>query len=417
MIRYWSFMLMCLCSASLAVAQTTYTVVPLPPAQGFPSAFDPSGPLVGTGAIPSDAPGRPDQPALFTEAGPVLLGLLENGTFGIGAGVCGAYTTGVASTGPRGLRTHAFLAVAGEPVLRDLGDGDRFSAGSDVNCRGEVAGRTADPGFDRIIPSWWDVDGELHELPTFDPTGSGNADAVNERGDFVGSARVGLTSHCAWWPADTHAIEDCDVDPAGTGLSFGMALSNVGPHIVGTFIVGGEPQRGFLREPDGTIVPLPLLPGQGQCVAVGINDDGLTVGWCFNDPPFASDPFSSECTVWQDDASLTPPTPVALSTLVVNGAGWELRRCVGVNRNGVILGDGMLNGVRTAFLAIPLIEVVEPPPAEPPTTPKPGKRPHKDKPARLADLLAQWHKHWEDRQDKMARWEAHVKAWKAAHGR
>jgi hypothetical protein len=414
MLQYWSVMLVCLFSASLAMAQTTYTLVPIP---GFPSALDPSGPLVGTGAIPSDAPGRPDQPALFTEAGPVLLGLLENGTFGIGTGVCGAYTTGVASTGPFGLRTHAFLAVAGESVLRDLGDGDRFSAGSDVNCRGEVAGRTADPGFDRILPAWWDVDGELHELPTFDSTGSGNADAVNERGDFVGSARVGLTSHCAWWPAATHAIADCGVDPGGTGLSFGMALSNVGPHIVGTFIVGGEPQRGFLREPDGTIVPLLPLPGEGQSLAVGVNDDGLIVGWSMTDPPLASDPFSSQCTVWQDDASVTPPAPVALSTLVTNGTGWELRRCVGVNRNGVILGDGMLNGVRTAFLAIPLVEVAEPPPVEPPATPKPVKRPPKDKPARLADILAQWQKRHEAAQDKVARWEAQVKAWKKVHGR
>jgi hypothetical protein len=412
--RFWFFLMVSMVSSALALAQPRYLLIPL---EGLPSALDPSGPLVGTGAVLSDEPGRPEHPALFTEAGPVLLGLLPDGLSGHGAGVCGAFTTGYASTGPFGLRTHAFLAVAGESRLRDLGDGDRFSAGAAVNCQGEVAGYADDPTLSRIVPVWWDVDGDEHILPTFQNSGTSVADAINEAGDIIGNAPVGANSHCVWWPADTRAIQDCGVDPSGNDFSFGMGLSNNGPHMVGPFFVVGDttPQRGFLREPDGTIVPLSPLPGEAQSIAVGINDAGLIVGWSATNPPSAGLPFSSQCTLWQDDDSAPPPTPVALSALVTNGEDWELRQCLGVNRNGVLLGEGTRQGVRTAFLAIPITEVVEEPPVESPASPPPAKRHQKDKPAHLADLLAHWQRHREVSLGKIARWEAQVKQWQARH--
>jgi hypothetical protein len=419
--RLWFLMMTCLCSASLALAQvqTTYILVPIP--DGFPAALDPSGPLVAAGAIKSDDPGRPDHPALLTEAGPIVLGLLPEGTFGNGTGVCGAYTTGFASTGPFGLRTHAFLAVAGEPVLRDLGEGERFSAGADVNCRGEVAGYGDDATLSRLVPLWWDVDGAVQELPTFEATGTGGVSAINAAGDMLGSATVGRTSHCAWWPAATHAIQDCGVGPGADDLSGGFALNNTGPHLVGTvvFDADGRAQHPFLREPDGTIVLLPTLPDEAACVAVGINDAGVIVGACATDAPEASAPFSSQCTLWQDDASPAPPVPVALSALVTNGEGWDLRRCLGVNRNGVILGDGTRHGEPMAFLAIPVGgagEVSQSATPAPPVKRQPQATPQ-ETPTTLATLVAHWQRHRAATVGKIERWEQALAAWKAAHGR
>jgi uncharacterized membrane protein len=402
-------MIASLCSASVALAQvqTQYTIVPL---QCFPSALDPSGPLVGVGT-------EGVQPALCTEAGPALLGLFPDGTFGAGEGVCGAYATGYAG---RVNTTHAFLAIAGQPTLQDLGEGDAFSAGRSVNCRGEVAGQTQvpDPTDFRVVPAWWDVDGERHDLETFQDTGGGAASVINAFGAIAGSADVGRNAHCAFWPADTHAIHDCGVDPDGQDFSFGMDLSD-DSHIVGVFfLVGaGTPQRGFLREPDGTIVVLEPVDGEQQSLAFGINNAGLVVGFSLTDPPRANAPFSSQCTLWQDDASPTPPVPIALSTLVTNGEGWDLRVCLGVNRNGVLLGSGTLNGVRTAFLAIPTEPVVDVPPAPIPAPEQRRVRRTKDHdgPAQLPNVLAHWQARQAQSQDKVARWEAARQAWKQAH--
>lgn len=419
MLRYWYFILVCLFSASLAMAQPQYTLIPL---EGMPQALDPSGPLVAIGAAFGATPGSAEQPAYLTEAGPVFLGLLPGGSSGRGEGICGAYATGTAQAGVGGFFTHAWRTTAGEAGLEDLGDGARYSAGRAVNCQGIVAGvqETTDGDF-RIEPVWWDVEGTIHLLPTLQATGTSTADAINEAGDIAGSAAVGVNAHCAWWPADTGAIQDCLVDPAGKDFSYAMFLNNRG-HLGGTFFLVGnpQPQRGFLREPSGAIVLLNPVEGEAMSMALDMNDAGLVVGSSSTDPERANLPGTARCTLWQDDDRDEPPIPVALDTLVTNGAGWTLRRCLGVNAGGVILGSGTLNGVTTAFLAIPTVPVAQvPPPAVAPQPTRHGKRRTKAQhgPMDLAKILAHWQERLAQSQDKVARWEAARDAWKKVHGR
>jgi hypothetical protein len=125
--------------------------------------------------------------------------------------------------------------------------------------------------------------------------------------------------------------------------------------------------------------------------------------------------------LWQDTAAPGAPAPVDLATLVVGGEGWDLRQCVDVSHAGVILGEGTLNGVPTAFFAIPMGMVAEPPPVEePPVADARAPRHHRLAQHQDLDLharLARWQQPCEVCLSKLARWEERVKEWKARHGR
>jgi hypothetical protein len=402
----------------LSAALGPYLLVPL---DGLGFGIDQAATPEAPRGIGTNRPPPEQQPALLTEAGLIPLGTLPGGTFGLGSGICGAFATGYSGTGPFSLRTHAFRwTQADGPVdLGTTGSEDLFSAGSDVNCLGVVAGRGDDPTGSRIVPLVWDADGLVRQLPTFEAIGSAFANAINALGDVTGDAQVGRGAHCALWPHDTGEIVDCDPGSGTDGFSFGFDI-NASRHIVGSAIVPTLGQRGFLVEATGEIVLLAPLGGEAMSMAAAINDAGLAVGASSTDPPVASAPFSSQCTLWQDTQEPGPPAPVALASLVTNPEGWDVRRCVDISEAGVILGEGTLNGVPTAFFAIPMGMVAQPPPVEePPVADARAPRHHRLAQHRDLDLharLARWQQHREVYLSKQARWNERVAEWKARHG-
>jgi hypothetical protein len=90
-----------------------------------------------------------------------------------------------------------------------------------------------------------------------------------------------------------------------------------------------------------------------------------------------------------------------------------LRRIVGVSVNGVLAGEGVFNGERRAFLAIPSTLIVESPAPEPeePSVLRERRQRHH------AQALERWRGQQARYQDKVARWEEQVRVCKAAHGR
>jgi hypothetical protein len=402
------FLLCCL--PGLSQAQTTYTLVPL---EGQPFAIDPLGQrAAGTSLTLPEA-------MILTEAGPVTLGTLPGGKQARGQGICGPYLTGDSGVGASGA-THAFLWTEGTGFV-DLGTAtgnpNDLSVGWDVNCGGTVVGTGDFEGW--LVPLVWDENG-VHILETFEPGGIAFANALTEAKDIVGDAPVGGNTHCVFWEAPDWTIHDCHADPAGEGLSFGFDI-NASRHIVLTaFLPSLRGSRAFLRKPSGVIRVLEPLAGLTQSIVLGINNSGLAVGASFSDGQSAADPGVSQATLWQDAPEDLLPQPVALASLVTNGAGWELRRALDASEAGVILGTGTLNGVPTAFFAIPMRMVAQPPPVEePPVADARAPRHHRLAQHRDLDLhawLARCQQHREVCLSKQARWDERVAEWKARHG-
>jgi hypothetical protein len=405
--------------SGLAHSQTTYTLLALPPpasGRGIPVALDQAGTrrAVGTSLA--------GKPVLFTEDAAFEFALLAGGGIGAALDLCGPYTVGYSGTGPFGGQTHAVLWDNGDPVDLGTANGDptMFSTANAVTCSRWVAGRgwveAAEPVGVRLVPLLWDPDGEVSVLEVPQLSGPAVAEAISARLDVVGSVTVGTESQCALWPAPTHDLHTCHLPGARRSMGFGV---NNAQQVVGPLLTAEGEQRGFLREKTGRVQVLDCVPGLPGCLAAQVNDAGLVVGESYAFPERAGAPFASQCTLWQDTPASRLPVPRALRDLVSNGAGWELRRCLGVNPQGVLLGSGLRDGVETIFLAIPTALLAVRPPS---LIPDPVK--HLPRGRRLQasvegvrERLAGWQEYVDLYQDKHARWQTQVGEDDAAAGR
>lgn len=404
------------CTPTFLCAQATYTLVPLP--GGLAAGLDQGGSLLAVGTVRSPAPGGASLPAILTEAGPVLINLLEGGTFGQAAGACGPYVVGYSATGPLGLDTHAFLRVEGDPQVHDLGTPGRFSAAGGVNCARQVAGRGEGPEGPAIEALLWDVDGVLRLLERFEAGGTAMAEAINQLGDVTGTTPHGGNPQCALWNAPAYALESCH-GPDADGVSIGLGI-NLSRHVVGAVMQARLPQRGLFRQADGSVTRLDPVAGLNMSQATAVNDEGLVIGTSRNDPDCGSCPFASEVTLWQATADAVPMLPVTLASRVPSMGDWtELRRGLDISASGVILFEGIHQGVVTSGLAIPTTLVVEAPPVEEVLRPAPPQDPPRGKERFMAlrDRLEKFWAHVGLREEKLARWEAVVHEWKAKHAR
>jgi hypothetical protein len=78
-----------------------------------------------------------------------------------------------------------------------------------------------------------------------------------------------------------------------------------------------------------------------------INNSDIAVGYAY------SGDFSNRvATFW--DLSNGPDCSHDLNTLIAANSGWVLQQAVGINDKGVIVGNGLLNGVENAFVLVPV---------------------------------------------------------------
>ena len=254
---------------------------------------------------------------------------------------------------------------------------DVISSGANaINARGEIVGSATTYGRSHHAVL---LDGHgMHDLGTLGGSYSA-ATAINAVGVIVGASdlsdRLGdlgsfvyrdgrMTSLGTYTGARILAptINDNDQIAATTPDNRLLLIDANGTHDLGSGQAQAINNRGLIvgsnvnnrshafSYRDGTITDLGTLPGYAQSYALDINEAGTIVG-TVND--FATS---------RDNRAVLfgGGQVIDLNTLIPGDSGWTLRFAHGINNRGQIVGDGMINGQFRAFLLTPRFPDVAP---------------------------------------------------------
>lgn len=140
----------------------------------------------------------------------------------------------------------ATLWPAGGGAPRDLGSpaGATWCNAHGINDAGDVVGHCQ--GDAGVPTGWilWPADGSP---PRYLETSGGDAMAINNAGDIVGSIRVGADDHAAFWPADGSGMQDLGTLP-GHNRAVAMGI-NSSRRIVGFSEAAWGGMRAVVWEP------------------------------------------------------------------------------------------------------------------------------------------------------------------------
>ena len=172
----------------------------------------------------------------------------------------------------------------------------------------------------------------------------GSVRTLNDRNEGAGFAMLGRTSgqeikQAITWGADGMGCAIfTDEEAASASVATGI---NAQGQVVGYRDTprrsDRETRTAFLRTQQGAIVHLPALPGAKQSEAFGLNEAAQVVGVS-----------GSRAFLWTADYGT-----VDLNTLIPSELGWTLTRANAINTGGAIVGQGLFQGQRRAFLALP----------------------------------------------------------------
>jgi probable HAF family extracellular repeat protein len=234
-------------------------------------------------------------------------------------------------------RARAFLYRNG--VLQELNTPAGGTQVSAINDVGQVVGFAPGGAF-----VWHN--GVTTPLPTSGaPAAESQPYAINNAGQIVG--RV-ANEAALWSNGQLQRLGVLARGPGGLAYSTAHAINEQG-HIVGsstTAVLFPYPHA-FLRA-NGSMTDLGTLPGDNQSEAFDINSRGEVVGYS----TVMSGGIGS--TVYPDRAFLYHEGQIQdLNSLISPNSGWVLRRAHKINDNGVIIGEGTLNGEFRSFVLIP----------------------------------------------------------------
>jgi hypothetical protein len=231
---------------------------------------------------------------------------------------------GYAAT-PQGFRERALSWKDG--VFTDLGTLGGFSRAHQTNNAGVIVGESEDAAgrFSAVV---WE-NGVIRPLPRLMPDysgGSGNAQAINERGDIVGNDSFFGFAHAVLWPV-TGGVVDLGLLP-GSDISWATGISRDGT-VMGQSISFSQIGRPTLWR-GGTMSEIALPPG-----ARPIGNDVAT-GQMFNDAgdflaDIGTDPFSTgRAIVFRNGAFET--------LAMLPNAQLQLSKPYGLNEAGDVVG-------------------------------------------------------------------------------
>jgi len=282
----------------------------------------------------------PNQIAALLFPVPVPLGFLPGGTFSIAAAICNGATVGLCGTGPFSLFTHActFTGPGGLIDEGTLGDPDLFSAATSCNLSLVVAGYAEVPDRSHLEPTLWE-DGQPRTLRLLADQQSAFLTAINDAGYSAGAAtdEAGVL-HAAFW-SFAGAIFDLVAGSEARGINNRAGEIVVQDH--------APVSQAAIYRSDGKHVLTPL-EGLETSEGDGLDDDGNVLGASVTE---GEEPGLTVrvATLW--DAQ---DQPIALQARVTNADGWQLQRVLSRNAQGLIAGEGLVQGVRHGFVLTPV---------------------------------------------------------------
>ncbi len=223
------------------------------------------------------------------------------------------------------------LVIGGDTFI-DL----HFSRGS--NAAGQIVGYAGHPDGPPFNSNGFLLDnGFVTDLGSLE-----RPEAINDVGQIAGSTQGSFSEAYLW---DDGALTNLGDHPSIVGVSEAWAINNDGL-IVGEAkfsLPGPEEPAAWI---DG--VPVRLVPelNRPQGTAVGVNDQGMIVGW-FNDLDELNSPFIGfVCHVG---------VRTELLDLIPPDEGWEVLFPWDINDQGQIVGGAIRNGtVGHAFVMTPV---------------------------------------------------------------
>ncbi|MFO0808598.1 MAG: PEP-CTERM sorting domain-containing protein [Gemmataceae bacterium] len=302
------------------------------------------------------------------------------------AGQATGYVIGNSPSAP-GYRAWRYTPGVGTVDLGSLGPADSNSRGSAINAAGQVVGYTNVAAGMTGGAYRFTTGVGMVNLGTLSGDNFSQAFGINNAGQVVGvSAIAGGTTAQAFRYTDGIGMVGLGV-PAGMVGSTGRAINNVGQVVITTAtptqavrsfrysdatghvplgtlggtnvtavaindvgqVVGNADTpsgaRHAFRYSDGVgIVDLGVLPGEPTSDAMGINALGVVVG-------NSSTLTTGGAFLYRDDVGM-----VNLNTLIDPTTGWVLLSANAISDNGLIVGQGRLNGVAQPFLLTPIPE-------------------------------------------------------------
>lgn len=359
--------------------------------------------LVGSALVaPASAAGPTSQPAQPAPAYTLTdLGLLPGGTSALALGL-GADGTTVGTSRTSAAFRPQVAARWRDGQVADLGTlpGSTFSRAFAVNARGQAVGEAFTPSPEVSRAVLWEPDGSIRDLGTLGGR-SAVANDVDDQGRAYGSSsqQSGPSTATVWTSVGPQAL------PAeATGSSRASAATASGSEAVGSASLptNDGPATGAVRwtaRGDGwTTTALDRLEPGRYAAALGVSDDGLTVGEATRLDPSQSDATRTVTRAVRWDGTAVRELPglgsyrftranaaahgdvvgfgsgfagfpsidgaavlwrggaaYDLNTRVVGGTdGLVLRSAAAVNDRGQIVGLGTRSGANRAFLLTPV---------------------------------------------------------------
>ena len=174
---------------------------------------------------------------------------------------------------------------------------------------------------------------------------------INDAGRIVGQAldptNAAVTKGFYIDPGEGTAHDIGALAGQGHNSAIPFGVSSNGFITGSSSLNGGSGSLPFFYSTSGGMVEVPLPAGTSQGQGRAVNANGWIVG---NSSSATSIPFLYDGT-----------TSVSLQSLLVNAPGWDLtsgtsNAAFGISDNGMITGRGLLNGVVTGFVLVPVPE-------------------------------------------------------------
>jgi probable HAF family extracellular repeat protein len=199
-----------------------------------------------------------------------------------------------------------------------------------INRYGTMVGSGYDYYDDQPIHAWAWANGKLNDL------GIGQANGINDAAQVVGTLSDPYPNEAVFYLGlDRYKL----LGSLAPGKTTGAAAINNQGIVVGSGVIHNPNSFFPFIYKDGkmTAIPVPISTTGGAAAAV--NDSGDVVGF-YGTPNLAyGHAFLYSNGAFTDLNNLLPP-----------GSGWVLEEGTGINDSGLIVGTGLHNGQRAAFL-------------------------------------------------------------------